>query len=566
MNRRSGWSIMMQLIGLVKPLRAVMAAAVAAGTAGALCATAVPVLGAAAAASLWGFPLPGGTTIVLAAVAVAAVLRAVLHYAEQLCNHYIAFKLLALIRHRLFEALRRLAPAKLEGRDKGNLIALMTGDIELLEVFYAHTVSPVMIALLTSGAMTLFFAFLHPVLGVTMAAAYLTVGFLLPFFSSRFGKEAGMSYRHLFGEMNSFFLDSLWGMKEVLQYRCGADRIGQLRSDSRRLSGAFGRLKSHEGLVGGFGGAAVLLFTGLVTAVSFFLYSRGAIAFAVIPVAVTAAASSFGPVLALSALSNNLLQTLAAGERVLSLLEEEPSVADVTDGAVPGAFSGAAFSDVTFGYGEETVLRDFSLTVPPGKILGIRGKSGCGKSTLLKLLMRFWEADRGVVSLSGNDVRRIRTDALRDSESYVTQETALFGGTIENNVKIGAFEATREEVEEACRKASVHDFIVSLPDGYDTVIGEFGETLSGGERQRIGVARSFLRPAPLLLLDEPTANLDSLNEAVVLHSIREHRGERTVILVSHRRSTLGIADSVYEMDNISADKKEIQSEKEFLTH
>ena len=303
-----------------------------------------------------------------------------------------------------------------------------------------------------------------------------------------------------------------------------------------------------------------------MTAVSLFLYSRGAIAFAAVPVAVTAAASSFGPVLALSALSNNLLQTLASGERVLSLLEEEPSVADVTDGTVPEGFSGAAFTDVTFGYGEETVLRDFSLSVPAGSVLGVRGKSGCGKSTLLKLLMRFWEADRGVVSLSGNDVRRIRTDALRDSESYVTQETALFGDTIENNVKIGAFEATREEVEEACRKASVHDFIVSLPDGYDTVIGEFGETLSGGERQRIGVARSFLRPAPLLLLDEPTANLDSLNEAVVLHSIREHRGERTVILVSHRRSTLGIADSVYEMDNISADKKEIQSEKEFLTH
>lgn len=557
---------MSRLIGLVKPLWVIMAAAVTAGTAGALCATAIPVLGAAAAASLWGFPLPGSVGVVCALIVAAALLRAVLHYAEQLCNHYIAFRLLALIRHRLFEALRRLAPAKLEGREKGNLIAVMTGDIELLEVFYAHTVSPVMIALLTSGIMTLFFAFLHPVLGVTMAVGYLTVGFVLPFFSSRFGKEAGMNYRNLFGEMNSFFLDSLWGMKEVLQYRCGEDRIEQLRSDSRRLSTAFSRLKTHEGMVNGLGGAAVLLFTGLVTAVSVFLFSRGAIVFAVIPVAVTAAASSFGPVLALSALSNNLLQTLASGERVLSLLEEQPSVADVTDGTVPEGCSGAAFTDVTFGYGEETVLDNFSLTIPPGKISGIRGKSGCGKSTLLKLLMRFWEADRGVVSLSGNDVRRIRTDALRDSESYVTQETSLFRDTIENNVKIAYPQASDEQVIEACRKASLHDFILTLPDGYKTMVGEFGETLSAGERQRIGVARSFLRPAPLLLLDEPTANLDSFNEAVILHSIRENRGERTVVLVSHRRSTLGIADSVYEMPSSNPKEIDYLSENDSSFH
>ena len=272
------------------------------------------------------------------------------------------------------------------------------------------------------------------------------------------------------------------------------------------------------------------------------LYQAGNVTFDVMLLATIAMMGSFGPVTALSSLSNNLNQTLASGERVLSLLEEEP------EGEADISFEGASVEDVTFAYDEEVILKDCNINMKQGKVIGICGKSGCGKSTLLKLLMRFWDVNKGNIKISDQNVKEIPTKTLRNTQSYVTQDTELFHDSIANNVAIGKPGAAREEIIDAAKKASIHDMIMSLPNGYDTEVGELGDTLSGGEKQRIGIARAFLHDSPMLLLDEPTSNLDSLNEGIILKSLKEESQGRTVVLVSHRESTMGIADDVYHMD------------------
>lgn len=543
MKRSMGLKIMVQLISLVRPLMGAMTLAIIMGTVGSLCAMFVPIGGVFMALrgegiSFWIFVL------VLMAV---ALLRGIFHYIEQLCNHYIAFKLLALLRHRLFQALRRLSPAKLETQEKGNLMALMSGDIELLEVFYAHTISPVMIGFFSSIIMTLFIGSFHFSLAIVAALGYLSLGLLLPYFSSHWGKEAGMDYRHQWGEMNNSFLDSLQGLKEVRQFHWGERRLDFLRDLSQKCGISQRKIKAHEGTVTGGSGALLLFFTSLALFLSLWLVHRGVLTWQEGVISVVALASSFGPVLALSLLSNHLLQTLAAGERVLNLLKEEPLVKEVTDG-VETSFEGASCQNLSFGYeGGQEVLSHLNMEFPQGKIIGIQGKSGCGKSTLLRLLMRFWEAQRGEVKISQRNINEINSHHLRELESFVTQETALFKDTIENNIKLGRPEATLEEVMEAAAKASLHDFIETLPNGYQSEVGIGGQSLSGGERQRLGVARTFLRKAPFILLDEPTANLDSLNEAILLNSLKEYQEDKTIVLVSHRASTLGIAHKIYKL-------------------
>lgn len=546
--RRSGLTIMGRLIGLVAPLLHIMLLAVLMGVAGYLCAIFITVLGGWALLDALGLPAPLGVTAALALAAACGVLRGVLRYAEQRSNHYIAFKLLAHIRDRVFTALRRLAPAKLEGREKGELISVITSDIELLEVFYAHTISPIAIAVAVSVIMTAFLWTYHPLLGLLALLGYLTVGAAIPLLTSRLGRNAGVEARKGFGGLNAYFLDSLRGLRESIQYGTGEARRRAVADRTDALDDTQRKLKDVEGVITGVTGAAILLFSLAMLAASLGLYGLGAVGFAGVLIPTVAMMSSFGPVTALSSLSNNLFLTLASGDRVLDLLEETPQVEEVRGGKEV-SFTGAECREVDFSYGAEPILDGVSIAFPKGRIVGISGRSGSGKSTLLKLLMRFWDVDGGAAELSGTDVRELDTACLRDLESYVTQETVLFHDTIENNIKIGNLSATRAQVEAAAKKAALHDFIMSLPQGYDTNVGELGDTLSGGERQRIGVARAFLHDAPFLLLDEPTSNLDSLSEGIILKALREEGAGRTIVLVSHRASTMGVADAVYRMDS-----------------
>lgn len=545
MMRRSGIKIMAQLIGLIAPLMHVMILAITTGVLGFLSAISITILGGYAILTFLGLNNLFTIKTIFITVLVLAALRGLLHYVEQLSNHFIAFKLLALIRDKVFKALRKLSPAKLEGRDKGNLIALITSDIELLEVFYAHTISPIAIGVLTSIIMTIFIGSFNIVLGAIALLGYFTIGFVIPYFSSKFGKNAGMEYRNNFGKLNSYFLDSLWGIKEILQFGYGEKRIQAIENKTDDLMDLNKKLKHYEGIISGLTTSAVSLFTLAILVVSVLISKDKNFSNILIPT--IAMASSFGPVIALSNLSNNLFMTLASGERILNLLNEKPIIEEVYDGESILEFNGIECENVCFDYEGEEILNDYNLQIEPNKIIGISGKSGSGKSTLLKLFMRFWDIKKGSLKISGSNIKDINTDSLRDLESYVTQETSIFKDTIENNIKIADKDATREEVIEACKKASLHDFIMSLPNGYDTNVGELGDTLSGGEKQRIGIARSFLHKAPFMLLDEPTSNLDSLNEAVILKSVKDNSKDRTVVLVSHRLSTLNIADKVYKM-------------------
>ena len=568
-KRRSAIQIMGSLIGLVNPLLHIMLAAIILGTLGYLCAIFLTILagqvivhglltGAAGMTvpvdNMWLVFTPVKTIITV--MIVIAVLRGILHYMEQYCNHFIAFKLLAIIRHKVFAALRKLCPAKLEGRDKGNLISIITTDIELLEVFYAHTISPIAIATLTSIIMVIFIGRYHWLAGLLALAAYLIVGVAIPMWNGKRGSQKGMEFRTNFGELNSFVLDSLRGLDETIQYGQGEKRKEQMSERSKNLAGMQEDLSKMEGSQRSFTNMVILLASFGMLALTIWLYDKGTMGFEGILTCTIAMMGSFGPVVALSSLSNNLNQTLASGERVLSLLEETPLVEEIPgDVETSGAeskehgFTGAEAENVTFAYGEEVILDNYSLKLQPGKITGIHGASGSGKSTLLKLLMRFWDVQDGSVSVDGTDVRKIQTKHLRDMESYVTQETHLFHDSIANNIAIAKPGASREEIMEAAKKASIHDFIMTLPKGYDTEVGELGDTLSGGEKQRIGIARAFLHECPLILLDEPTSNLDSLNEGIILKLLKESAKKKTVVLVSHRVSTMNVADVVYEMEN-----------------
>ncbi len=413
-----------------------------------------------------------------------------------------------------------------------------------------------------------------------------------------------MKFRTEFGKLNSFVLDSLRGLDETIQYQQGAKRADEMQKRSDGLAGMQKKLSEMEGSQRSVTNLVILIASFGMLFLTLNLYGQGSIGYDGVLTCTIAMMGSFGPVVALSSLSNNLNQTLVSGERVLSILEEKPQVEEVEGEWMPGAqacrnvtadvqsgagqrksalvvdglkrdaasasdgvgvsakqdvgngaagwtFSGADAEHVTFAYDNEVILDDYSLDIPAGKILGIHGASGSGKSTLLKLLMRFWDVNSGALHVDGEDVRKIPTKHLRDMESYVTQETHLFHDSIANNIAIGKPGATREEIMEAARKASIHDFIMHLPKGYDTEVGELGDTLSGGEKQRIGIARAFLHGSPFLLMDEPTSNLDSLNEGIILKSLRESAEEKTVVLVSHRKSTMNVADVVFEMKDFA---------------
>ena len=541
--KRSGFSIMTRLIGLVKPLTGYMILAITMGVVGHLCASFITVFGGYAVLHVlhpeWSMKIG----MLFGAVLFFALIRGFLRYAEQACNHFIAFKLLALIRDKVFGALRRLCPAKLDGKDKGDLISIITSDIELLEVFYAHTISPICIAVIYSIVMTIFIGSYHIVLGMLAMFAYVTVGVVIPLFTSKRSGDDGIRFRTKAGMLSGFVLDSLRGLSETLQYGQGEKRLEEIDQQTDQLSKDEERMKRTTGQNTAMTNTIILAFD-----IAMLFLSAQLVGFEGCLITTLAMMSSFGPVVALAALGATLQNTLAAGNRVLDILDESPVVEEIT-GKEEMSFHGADAKNVTFAYGEEIILDDFSMEIPKKQIIGIHGRSGSGKSTLLKLFMRFWQVQHGSIEISGKNVDEINTTNLRMMESFVTQETHLFHDSIRNNLRVAKLDATEEEIVAACKKASVHEFIMSLPKGYDTEVGELGDTLSGGERQRLGVARAFLHDAPFLLLDEPTSNLDSLNEAVILKSLHEECSDKSVVLVSHRKSTMGIADTVYSVEH-----------------
>lgn len=544
MKQRSGYKVMLSLIKLVKPLTLYMILAILMGLIGHLCASFITILGGYAILDVLNFNIGINLSTIFIIILLCALFRGVFRYIEQSCNHYIAFKLLALLRDKVFVALRKLCPAKLEGRDKGNLIAVITSDIELLEVFYAHTISPIVIALLFSIIMIGFIGSYHWLLGIIAFMAYLFIGLIIPLIISKLNGNDGLKFRTKSGNLSSFVLDSLRGLSEILQYNNSQKRLLDMDEYTDELIVEEEKMKINLGRNTAITNSIILIFDFLMLFISALLYQKNIIGFNGVLISTLALFSSFGPVIALANLGSTLQNTFAAGNRVLDILEEEPVVNEVT-GNKEIEFLNAEAKDVTFSYDDEIILSNLSLKIPKNSITGIVGCSGSGKSTLLKLFMRFWDVKDGSIKISDEDVSKIDTSNLRNMESFVSQETHLFHDSIKNNLLIAKLDASDEEIVEACKKAAIHDFILTLPKGYDTPVGELGDTLSSGQKQRIGLARAFLHNAPFMLLDEPTSNLDSLNEGTILKAINEEKEDRTIVLVSHRQSTMRIVDNVY---------------------
>ena len=532
--------IFSRLIKLVFPLTGFMACAILMGVAGFLCAIFIPVLSSMA---LVNDPLFSFHTIVIL-LFVCALLRGVLRYAEQACNHYIAFKLLARIRDQVFGALRKLCPAKLEVKDKGSLISLITSDIELLEVFYAHTISPICIAFVSSlvcVGIQLQFGWIY---GLYSLLAYVVVGVVLPVLISKQSRQIGVEYRKEAANLNSYVLESMRGLKESMQYMDTENRLMGLNNQTALLAKREKELKHFQAkTISLTNFCVVLLSLGLCL---IHIYMNSSIDSMIVSSVLQI--SSFGPVIALANLGSTLSQTIGAGQRVISLLDETPMVEEVENGK-EAQFEGVDILDVDFAYEEEQILKDLNLSIQKNEVIGIQGKSGSGKSTLLKLLMRFWDVSKGKINVDGLNIQTLNTSNLRKNEGYVTQETILFHDTIENNLRVAKPNAAMEEIEAACKKANIHEYIQSLPNGYKTMVEELGSSLSGGERQRMGLARMFLHNSKLVLLDEPTSNLDSLNEGAILKSIYEERKDKTIIFVSHRESTLSHCDRIIHMES-----------------
>lgn len=548
MERRSGLQIMKRLILELKPLIAIMFITITMGVLGFLAAISIGTFGAVAIGAFIGeitFISVKGAVILMI---VSALLRGILRYGEQLSGHYIAFKILYILRDKIFHKLRKLAPAKLEGQEKGKLISIITSDIELLEVFYAHTIAPIAIAIITNTIISIILYMISPYFGVLSAIFFLIVGLVIPYFSSSLGKNAGMEYRNMFGECNNYVLDSLRGIKEVLQFKNGEERLEEINNKSRKINKSLEKLKEHEGLIRAITDLTIMIAILSFVGVGFYEYSLGNITFTAMILGIVIIASSFGPVVALSNLSNTLLQTFASAERLFNLLDEEPLVLEVEDGKAIKSHS-INYNKVDFSYPnrEEKIFSDATVNIQKGDKIALVGESGIGKSTFVKLLMRFWDVNKGEIKIGKEDIKGIETASLRNSQVLVSQETYLFNESILDNIKIGNLNATREEVEIAAKKASVDNFIKSLPKGYDTKVGELGSNLSSGERQRIGLARAFLSNGEILILDEPTSNLDTLNEGEILKSIKENCEDKTIVLITHRKSTTTICDKTYKL-------------------
>ena len=549
MNRKSGFYLMKRLILELKPLIPVMFITISMGVLGFLSAIFMTSFGAVAIMSLLKEGAKITFTTSLIVMAVCAILRGPLRYVEQLSGHYIAFKILVILRDKVFTALRKLAPAKLENKEKGNLISLITADIELLEVFYAHTIAPISIAIITNTIVAIILFNISQYYGILAFILYITIGFFIPYFTSKIGKKAGIEYRNKFGETNSYLLDSLRGLKEVLIFKNGEKRKENIHRYSTELNEKQKRIKLHEGIIRATTDFTIMIGIMGFLLIGLYLYLKGEIQFESMIIAIIILSSSFGPVVALSNLSNNLLQTFASAERLFNLLDEEVEVVENKGDRVLTNLD-IDYENVTFGYkGREKILRNIDIKIKKGESIAIVGESGSGKSTFVKLLMRFFDVNLGKVTFGQEDVKILETNALRRHQVLMSQETYLFNETIEDNIKISNLNATEEEVKEAAKKAAIHEFIESLPNGYKTKVSELGSNLSSGEKQRIGLARAFLSKGEVLILDEPTSNLDTLNEGIILNSLKENKKDKTIILITHRKSTSSICEKVFKVEN-----------------
>ena len=546
--RKSGFSIMKRLIVELKPLASVMFITVFMGVLGFLVAIGITVFGSVAISSLIDSTISFSFKTALILMIVLGILRGPLRYGEQLSGHYIAFKILVILRDKVFLALRKLAPAKLEGMEKGNLISMITSDIELLEVFYAHTIAPISIAIITNTIMGLILLSINVKVGIVGIIGYILIGFWVPYISSSFGKEAGVKYREAFGKTNSYILDSLRGIKEVLIFNNGNERRENIKKFSEELNEKQKVIKKHEGIIRAFSDLIIMLTILIALYVAYLEVLKGTMTIGELIIVVTLIASSFGPVVALSNLSNNLLLTFASAQRIFNILDEKPSVEEVLgEGMKVG--NNIEYKDVSFAYkGKENVLKDVNIDIKLGDKIAVIGESGTGKSTFVKLLMRFWDVTNGEISLGNKNVKEIETKELRKKMALMGQETSLFNMSIEDNIKIGKLDATLDEVKEAAKKAGIHEFIMGLEDGYKTKVGELGGNLSSGEKQRIGLARVFLRESEIVILDEPTSNLDTLNEGIILKSIRTYLKDKTLILITHRKSTTRVCEKVFRIN------------------
>lgn len=564
----STFQVIKRLLGEAKPLAGLMVAASTAGTIGHLAATFLPMFGIIAGFALAGNPVWGMSAAgAITAMIVCAVLRGLTRYVEQYLNHNVAFHLLALFRSKAFAALRRLAPAKLAGKGKGDLIAMLTTDVELLEIFFAHTISPVAIAVTTTIVYAIVAATLSPWMALALIVSHLIIGIIVPRFFATGVRNLGPAIRGAAGELDNVMLDDMRGLDEIIRFGRGEDRAQAIEDRTRALWRNHAKLSRVNGRFAGVGGLLVALLTSAAAGIAINLAGVNLYDIPALVAAFALLASSFGPTLALAALPANLTQTFASARRLFGLMDEAPAV--VETGTANSDYEGMRLDRVTFAYpgeGSEAILADFSLDVPQHGILGIQGPSGRGKSTMLKLLMRYWDPQRGQVTLSGTPLPQIDVHARRRIQAMMSQETHLFDGTIRENLLIalpeseirngGAAGVLDARLREALAKASVLDLIDSLPDGLDTQVGELGDRLSEGERQRIGLARVFLRNADLVLFDEPTSRLDALNEAIILRSIHElskseqnaDKGQDVaVVLVSHRESAMRVADAVLNL-------------------
>lgn len=546
-KRRNVLKIMTSLIVLLGSLSYIMLLAIINGTLGFLCAMGVTIFGSIGVAKFLGETINMSYGLIISLTIGCGVLRGALRYLEQYSNHFIAFKLLAALRDKIFKALRALAPAKLEGREKGGIISMITSDIETLEVFYAHTISPICIALIVETLVLLYVGFISSFyLSLAALVSYIIIGIILPIISSKLLSDTGVRYRKSFASFNSYYLDSIKGVNDIVLNNAMKVRNKEVNSKSDELLAETKKLKHKSGITEAISYAFVSLSLIGVLILGLYLSDKNIITIPKMIMGLVAIFGSYGPVIALSALPQNLTQTFASGDRVLDLLEEKPVVREIKDGK-NFSFLDLKVNNLSFKYDEASVLNNVNLEVKRGQIVALVGPSGCGKSTLLKLLLRFYETNSGDILYNNISINDINTSSLLDNVTLVSQQTYLFDDTIKENIKIAKYDATDEEIIEAAKKASIHEFIESLPDKYDTKVGQLGDNLSAGEKQRIGLARAFLSNAPLILLDEPTSNVDSINEGIILKSLKDQKENKSIILVSHRESTTAIADRIYRI-------------------
>lgn len=550
MKNKSDLKIFIRMLKELGNLAPIMFLTILFGVGGYIAASSIAVFATLAATSLLeqGVIISIGTAAIV--IITSAVLRGVLRYAEQLSGHYIAFRILATLRDKIFAKLRKLAPAKLDTKEKGNIVSILTSDIELMEVFYAHTIAPVMIAICTSIIYTIVLSYIHFSFGILGGSLYLLLGFVLPVTLKNSAAMDAANYRRDLGKNSAYLLDSLRGLKEILFFGRGNSMKDTLNKTTENMGDSARALKKREGIGYAITDLIIVISMFACVLLGYYLYTIDAISVPKLIIALVVLVSSFGSVVALSALSTTLAGTVASARRVFNLLDESPVVYDVL-GTESVKDADITYQDVSFKYPSRNtkILSNISTHIERKQSIAISGNSGSGKSTMLKLLMRFYNTSKGTVRIGKDSISSIPTASLRNAQVFVEQNTFLFNDTVENNIRLENNQATMDDIVNAAKKAAIHDMILSLPKGYKTNVGELGGRLSSGEKQRIALARAFLRNSQMLLLDEPTSNLDALSEAEILKSIKTYCSDKTVILVSHRESTTNICNRILKIIN-----------------